>query len=223
MKTLSLLLFLALPLLLVACAAPEVGSSNEAADEKESDRDIYTKGRAFPDMSARRPELRPEAVPARVRYVLVDDATVNAVADQLDAAIQARDTAIFGDTLFVLPGAWDVLKVNGARKVPDVTPISAFDLNSPDAARRGAFASKTEAIAALAEAFFNAATSEGGYTIRALRSGEMAEWWPFIPFDIEEPLYVVETEGGRYRLIVSCNREGEIGTLDELKALPVTY
>ena len=60
---------------------------------------------------------------------------------------------------------------------------------------------------------------DGGFHVRALQTREMARWWCYIGFDIEEPVYVVETEGKHYRFIVTLV-DGAVFAVDELNGLP---
>jgi hypothetical protein len=60
---------------------------------------------------------------------------------------------------------------------------------------------------------------DGGGTVRALSSAEMDHWWTFIGFDIEEPVFAIESKGGKYVFVVAWLRN-HVFCLDELKALP---
>ena len=83
----------------------------------------------------------------------------------------------------------------------------------------GAFVRDTAELTAVATTLRQLIQSDGGGKVRALHAAEMAKWWVFIAFDIEEPSLVLETTGGKYRFILSFT-DKELFSVDELNALP---
>ncbi|MDP0499766.1 MAG: hypothetical protein Q7P63_06655 [Verrucomicrobiota bacterium JB022] len=199
-------------LLLAGCATTSTGGDN---------RPVYTQGSALPAMEGRSPDLRPGAIPARVRYVVADDAVVNEAAQRLRSAIENRDPSVVGDIVFVNPGAWSALQDHGAEKSEGLAVMEIRDPGNPSAkGREGVLVQGAEQAQAIAEAFFNTATAGGNFAITAFSTQQMTRWWPYTSFDIEEPTFVVTTEDGRYELVVGFSSKGQIVVLDELNALP---
>lgn len=174
-----------------------------------------------PNMSERPAVLRPEPLPQRVRYQFRSDAEVVAAAARtekllLDAA--KPDATAFKDTALVLCGALahvkDQTALSGGKPL-----VSQMEIDGKLVKVEGRLLNAPEQFTAVVERLRGLIAADGGGTVRALRAREMSHWWVFIGWDIEEPVFVVESRGGRYRLIVAWNGD-HVFALDELAALP---
>jgi len=176
-----------------------------------------------PDMAARPACLRPGKLPPRVRYKFEADPVVAAAADRVTRLLLGPalvDTvSAFKSALFLQPGAWRWLKNLPA--LAESKPIlSRADMGRKVVKLEGRFIVKPEQFAAAIGEIRRLIAADGGGVVRALTSDEMEAWWTFIGFDIEEPVFVIETKGGKYRFIAHWSDDG-LGLLDELNALNV--
>lgn len=175
-----------------------------------------------PAMAERPMHLRPEPLPARVRYRFRPDAEVVAAADLttrllLDSA--APDNAGgFDGSMLVQPGAWKhcrrVSALSGTKPV-----IAKVELKGGVKELEGRYLNQAAQFTAAIAKIRALIAADGGGTIRAMRTAEMNDWWTFITLDIEEPTFVLETKGGKYLFIV-CWLKGHVFCIDELRALP---
>jgi hypothetical protein len=173
-------------------------------------------------MAGRPPDLRPEPLPRPVRYKFVDDGTVvdaaRKVADYLLApALPAG--RIFGDSAMIQPGAWTRLR-DAKLVLKEAKPFhSSVRLKRGTIVLDGVSVSDPAELDAIVATLRQIISADGGGKVRALRSAEMAKWWVFIAFDIEEPVLVIETAGGGYLFVLHFSATGLLA-VDELNALP---
>lgn len=189
-------------------------------------------GDQFPDMTGRNPDLIPELLPIRVRYKFADNDTVNRLADRLKRDLTSGDASLFGNVILLYPGAWRVFKPRGIVGQKDAKDIRILDparLSKADPKQGlngllsnspvGRFLHSQEESALLAKELAAVLAGDGGFVVRSLTTLEMAKWWIYIPFDIEEPVYVVASKGGRYKFVVGFAKNKVI-IVDELNSLP---
>jgi len=213
-------LYLLMALLLTSCAT----SPQSAVSQHSSASRLYTQADVFPLLPGRQPDLIPAPLPPRVRYRLADDATVNRLAARLAAGLTSADPSLYGDLVLVQPGAWSHLKSNLTLDLKDAANLTMMDpaQGVKDGLENGlpgrVFRSR-HAVELLAAELSRRLREDGGFHVRALKTREMAKWWIYIGFNIEEPVYVVASEGGKYRFIVTFSRDRVFG-LDELNGLP---
>ncbi|MFT3780457.1 MAG: hypothetical protein QM790_00480 [Nibricoccus sp.] len=175
----------------------------------------------LPDMSKRPEHLRPGALPRRVRYVFSPDADVLAGARKVEelfiAPKRPQTESYFEGTTLLQPGVWKHLnRVSSLKKAKTLSAKIEFqnkviELDGKILATNGEFSTAVDALRKMI-------ANDGGGIVRALKSAEMDFWWTFIGFDIEEPVFVLETKGGSYRFIVTM-LQGHVFCIDELNAL----
>ena len=180
-------------------------------------------GDEIPDLSQRPQALRPGSIPAEVRYCFTTDSSV------VDAAAlvtkhfcdsTTKETNTLGKTLVVHPGAWANFKQTNSLGSKSATAwgfivwdgkanqkLSGVVLRDGDELRQ------VEALIRLD------VKNAGGATVRALTSEEMAKWWIFIGFDIQEPTLVLETRDKKKRFILGFV-DRQLVVVDELNRLP---
>lgn len=206
-------------LLLSAFAATQGGATfiNGAADRRKA----YTKGEPTPAMESRVRELVPAAIPPRVRYVFDTNERMNAFAENLRKGLEAGDAALFKDGVMLLPGANKLFGKTLGTGSSNISVSDPADLKNGkfDRGLKMAFL-KGEQIPKLATEVSRALKEDGGFVVRALRTDEMAHWWIYIMFDIEEPAFVVASKEGKHRFVVELNAAGQVVVLDELNHLP---
>jgi hypothetical protein len=186
-------------------------------------------GRAYPKASVGGPaverpgELRPGAVPAKVHYQYADNATVEEAAQRLARHFLDADDAskpVWAANVVVQSGAWSLFDgdsrlgksdaIHFTAKIPALTKA----LELPQVLLRN-----SGEISELDSDLRRTVAAEGGATVRALQSDELKTWWQYIPYDITEPVFVLETRNGGHRFVVGMNLDG-IAMIDELNGLP---
>ena len=160
----------------------------------------------------REPQLQPGKVPDRVRYKVAADDVVAKSAAILRAALEPNGTPPCGKTLMVFPGAWSDLQNIPNLSLADSKPAS-FPRNKNRIDEGRVFFGSGESTKILAHL---RSLLGNRPTVRAFKTQELARWWIFIPFDIEEPIFVVESGTTSRRYIFSFSKDGEAVLLDEL-------
>ena len=176
-----------------------------------------------PDMRDRPVHLRPGPLPRRVRYQFKADALVVAAADRVSTLLLGpgpTDGAVLPNNSMSMlgVGAWKHLSRLPALQA--IKPIfTRVELGRGVVQLETGFLSTPEQRTAVIAEVRRLIADDYGGTLRALRTDEMERWWTFIGFDIEEPTFVIETKGGKYRFVVMCSDDNLFG-FDELNALP---
>lgn len=210
-------------LLLTACA-----TTTPPSKPAKPERKAYLLGEVIPDMTGRRPELVPGALPARVRYRFASNETVNTMADRLTQALTTGDARMCGDITLVHPGAWTVLQPRKTVASKDAGELRMFNpdeglKNGANSGRAGKFLRSRAESANLVRELRAVLAEHGGFEVHALTTIEMQKWWVYIGFDIEEPVYVVATRDGRYKFVIGLIDDQTIFVVDELNSLPDAY
>lgn len=170
------------------------------------------------DTGNRPDSLVPGKIPKGVRYEYASDGEVVDAATLLGDALRSDDS-VFGDFLMVNPGAWYWFRSNSKLGKTDSTALrSLVPMGNKTMTLEGAILRNRGELDRLHTEWAALLGSDGGFRIRSLMSKEMAEWWPFIAFDIQEPIFVVESENEKFRFIVHFS-DGKISNLDELNSL----
>ncbi|MBK9990634.1 MAG: hypothetical protein IPP19_07880 [Verrucomicrobia bacterium] len=173
----------------------------------------------MPKMAGRPAQLRPGKLPSRVRCVFAPDADVIAAAKKAETLFIGEPPAdpniFFASSILIQPGAWSFLShLSPLDKIKPITHKA--ELGRKVVEQNGALLSKPEEFAVAAQALRKVIADDGGGSIHAMSTAEMDHWWTFIGFDIEEPVFVLETHGGKYRFIVGFDSKGCVSCLDEL-------
>lgn len=173
----------------------------------------------MPKMTGRPEHLRPGKLPNRVRCVFSPDSEVVAAAKKAETLLLGEknpDMKSFFDGMIVIqPGAWSFLVHQSP--LDKVKPLThKIELGRRIVELDGAILDKSEEFTVAVQALRKLIAKDGGGHIRAFTSTEMNLWWTYITFDIEEPVFVLETNGGKFRFIVGFNSKGCVNCLDEL-------
>jgi hypothetical protein len=135
----------------------------------------------------------------------------------LDAS-SAAHAPIAAKILAVQPGVWTQVS-----HLPELQSVKAMrspvELAGRIASLEFAFLNDAQQSAVVVKEVRSLIAADGGGTCRALRTGEMNQWWTYIGFDIEEPVFLIETKGGHHRFVVGC-RDNEVSLVDDLNRLP---
>lgn len=177
-----------------------------------------------PEMAGRPEYLRPGKLPRRVRYVFYPDAEVVAAAKKTVAMLldpKRPELKLYaGDAMFIQSGAWSYLS-----DLPVLQQAKHFGAKIAIGSRTleldGRMLSTSKEFTTAIDALRSLIAKDGGGSVRALSSLEMDLWWTFISIDIEEPVFVIQTAGGKYRFVVSFNKDHVFG-FDELNYLAST-
>lgn len=175
-----------------------------------------------PDMLGRPVHLRPGKLPGRVRYQFKPDSEVVVAAQMVhdtlldpSAAAEAREAE---KRLLVQAGLWSQIP-----RLPELKSVKVMhntvELPKRMATLECAFLDDAHQTAAVMKEVRSLIAADGGGNCRALRTDEMNQWWTYIAFDIEEPIFLIETKGGHHRFIVGCS-DNQISQIDDLNAEP---
>ena len=228
----SLLIVLACHSILTGWAFAEDGPPNPYKIFAEEQPKVYripatqsslAHGDRVPDLSQRPRALRPDSIPAGVRYSFAADSVM------ADAALlltnhfcsSAHDeTILFGKTLVMHPGAWSNLKQTDSLGKKSATQWGFLVWDGKAEQKFTGFVLRDGDELKQADALIRRdVENAGGATVRALSSAEMTKWWIFIGFDIQEPTLVLETKDKKQRFIFGFVGR-QVVVVDELNSLP---
>jgi hypothetical protein len=162
--------------------------------------------------TSRPADLCPGDIPSRVRYKSSDDRTVIAAADRLKEALNGSESLIFESSVLVFPGAWSNFRLTGSVGLKDAKPMTHLGNDGSSAA--GMYLSNLGELLSLQKYWIQSIKKPA--VVRAMTTQELRKWWIYIPFDIEEPIFIVEDADGARKYVVSFGKTGKIGLLDEL-------
>lgn len=159
-----------------------------------------------------RPEhLKISEIPDRVRYVSIDDDDMVEAEAILNARLTKKEEAEFVPDLLVFPGLMNTMieRVDtvglGGKKMK-------IQGNFRDGQKIffGSVYQQENAKSYIWEAFLQVIGTDS-IKIRTLKSEELSLWWVYIPFDIMEPIFMVND-----RYIIGMNKDNEIFVMDDI-------
>jgi len=182
-----------------------------------------TAGLPFPDLSGRPVELRPEALPPRVRYAFASDGEVIAAARlAADHLISSRpsQSALFNSRVTVQFGLWQQLKGQEGLGRKAASPWATVGMIGGKKSRlEGVILGDPDELATLEATLAKMIANSGGGQIRAASTAEMARWWPFVSFDYTEPLLIIKTKDDSHAFALLFE-SGRLTVIDDLNGLP---
>lgn len=163
----------------------------------------------------------PVDVPAGVNYKAADPALNDKVkADLLAALAGGADSTekFFGKACICAPGYWKTLKGRSDVKFTATIP-SKFNIPLKDhtLTLSGVAVKESSDFKLLATQFAKDAGTAP--TIRKIAKNELSMLWSIVPFDLQEPVFIVETKDSRFVLLLSLDNETkqyQISWLDDL-------
>lgn len=131
-------------------------------------------------------------VPARVTYVMTDSSIIDETVTNIkDFFIHGSDPqSLFGGEVLCGPYLTDYLSKNETFKRLEYKPIMVMFDNAL-LEERGFRTEKS--VSAFAHYLRNALNTEGGFFIRKPTAAELDWYWTIISYDIEEPVFVLES------------------------------
>lgn len=150
--------------------------------------------------------LGSQEIPKGVRYKKAD-AKVNAIAEKkLHAVFDKKPTLadyapVSSTPLVIGPSLWAAIKKAVVKEFANSKPVTFFVPGSAGVQKLEGRSPKTAkqlettwmCIAGLAE-------KSGKATVRKAKANELSYYWALIPYDIEEPLYMVDC--GRTKFVI---------------------
>ncbi|RXM40515.1 hypothetical protein BOQ62_06050 [Chryseobacterium sp. CH21] len=134
-------------------------------------------------------------IPSGVVYLYADDKTNEKVKKSLTESLQnATNYDILGDNLMIGPTLWKQFKnIEILHSIPDNVTFHIDEMEVEGKVSRKLDDSKK---------IWNEFKKEisGNYQIRKANEDELKYYWSTISFDIEEPLFILQTENHRYIL-----------------------
>lgn len=155
--------------------------------------------------------LKINEIPDRVRYISIDDDDMVMAEAILNARLTRKEEAEFVPDLLVFPGLMNTMieRVDtvglGGKKMK-------IQGNFRDGQKIffGSVYQQENAKSYIWEAFLQVIGTDS-IKIRTLKSEELSLWWVYIPFDIMEPIFMVNN-----RYIIGMNENDKIYVMDDL-------
>jgi len=139
-------------------------------------------------------------IPAGVRYKKASEDINNRSKSALESALADSNfpSKFFGDVMMVGPTLWKAIKPDSDRTLINSKPVVMI------IAGKRSFSTEGKGVVADNErkAFWKVLrakyTDLGSAKVRKARAEEISYFWATIPFDIDEPFWVIETSGNRF-------------------------
>jgi hypothetical protein len=175
-----------------------------------------------PDLTARPAALRPGEIPKNVRFRFAENGRVIQEAERLKRILSGAGLKerLFDGVLICGPGYWKELKATklfGNTNAPTAT-VSVM-VGSQAIGLEGRILRDRGEEEQLQKFLVKSLADDGGFTVRAMTSDEMALWWTFISFDIEEPVFIVESRKHRFVLDLHAPSMIQLDDLNHLKII----
>lgn len=169
-----------------------------------------------------------QQIPAGVRYKKASDEINQKAKQLLENAVSAKpDTvnidSISGGPIACGPLLWEVIKDEAGKELRDATPMILIINASKPLRKEGRGLAKPEQKRAFWKLFIEKIKANNSFTVRKAETSEIAYFWATIPFDIEEPLQIIDF--GKVKVLVNFtmkNGEPKIFWMDvvgDLKTL----
>jgi len=140
-------------------------------------------------------------VPKGVNYKKAPDA-VNALAkSRLENALTPSDSFppdFFGDVTVVGPMLWKALKPSAEQVLLDTMPVVLMVPGPQTFSAEGKRILKDDERKAFWKAFHKQYSKLKDGQVRKGKAEEISYYWSTIPFDIDEPFWVIEAAGDRF-------------------------
>ena len=136
-------------------------------------------------------------IPSRVTYIMVDPSIIEETVDKVrEFFILGSDPqSLFGEMVICGPYLTDHLSENKAFQALEYLPIIATWDQDNMAVEKGFRTSKS--VSAFAHYLRNTLNNERGFLIRKPTAVELDWYWTIIFYDIEEPVFVLESSSHR--------------------------
>ncbi len=176
---------------------------------------------ALPPQEGRPDNLKVHVLPTGIRIRMADDVVACEYAGKLDTLLRTGPMGGESDSLLVHTGfaslSRKVVCNSKAMRIVGMIPLSGESQPYPT---HSLYIGDQNDARAYVRFFVDTVRANGPWTIRSLTTEEMDKWWCYIAFDIEEPVYLVETDGGNYKFVVTYGKDGLLFSIDELNSLP---
>ena len=218
--TLSVMLSCLLLTALASCTTKPVRQTTPVEEKTVSVSKIPPECFSYADYTDIQIETHPAIyerpdVPARVRYIMVEPSIIDeTVADMREFFVQGHDTqSLFGKMVICGPYLTDHLSKNKTFEALEYLPIITMGPNT--LVEQKAFRTE-KSVSAFAHYLRNALNKEGGFFIRKPTAAELDWYWTIISYDIEEPVFVLESPS---HMIFLDFDEGEVFFADDFVTL----
>lgn len=169
-----------------------------------------------------------QQIPNGVRYKRATDEINQKAKSLLENALSLKSDAVNLDSISSGPIAcgpllWEAIKESAGKELRDATPVVMIINASTPLQKEGRGLMKPEQKRAFWNLFVDKVKSGNSFIIRKAETPEIAYFWATIPFDIEEPLQIIDF--GKTKVLVNFtvkNGEPKIFWLDivgDLKTL----
>jgi len=163
-----------------------------------------------------REQTNERPVPKEIVYIPVDDATNARFRKRLETVFApdySGNDLIFGETIICGPFLWKAILRAKAMDADTGIPVKMVIPQGEKVIELQARGIKPRAAIDTFERYLRALLAEdGGFTVRKLNPDEMSIYWAMIPYDIEEPVFILES---RNHLIIMDFAEDTILHVDD--------
>jgi hypothetical protein len=152
-----------------------------------------------------------QEIPEGVIYKAAPE-SVNAAAKsalQTSLASDSFPEEIFGDVMVCGPMLWKALKPSADKVLLGAKPVMALITDPESIHAEGKRIMSADERKAFWSLWRNKYPALKNATIRKARADELSFYWATIPFDIEEPLFVVDTNSERF-IVHLLNKQQKI-------------
>lgn len=158
-------------------------------------------------------EIKFNTLPDSVRYILAPDQQVTAAYDLLKRNLEgSTDSMPFAQYLFLMPGMWKAIEKDTALAQKFRVKIDKMKFKVRKKTFKFYYGIPKEPKSTLrAWNVSKALMASTGNSIRTMNTDEMKLLYKFSPFELVEPLFVVND-----KYIVGFNKKNELEVLDEL-------
>ena len=190
----------------------------------KADAHSLSAGQPFPNLNKRPEALRPEALPPRVRYKFASDKAMMDAAELITARLlhtPATGTPQLFPTEVIIPySAWTELQKEAGLGKTNTQPWNQImETANGKMQFAGRCIEDREELTLLENKLRSMIAADGGALVRALKTSEMAQLWPFISFDFIEPTLVVETANQAHIFVFGMSDKGLV-SIEDLRGLP---
>ena len=154
-----------------------------------------------------------QQIPSGVRYKKASDEINQKAKALLESVLSAKANTVNLDSISNGPIAcgpllWEAIKDGAGEELRDATPMILIINASKPFRKEGKGLAKAEQKRAFWNLFIEKVKSNNSFSIRRAETSEIAYFWATIPFDIEEPLQIIDF--GKIKVLVNfTTKNGE--------------
>jgi hypothetical protein len=140
-----------------------------------------------------------QEIPKGVRYQRASEALNTLAKTRLETALNSDKPAeLFGTVAVIGPMLWKALEPSAEKVLLDMMPVGVVIPGPPPITAAGKRVLTVDQRDAFWKLFREKYGKSKEIKIRAAKAEELSYYWTTIPFDIDEPFFVIEADGNRF-------------------------